>query len=224
MTNFPSKIPLKGRAKHCVLFTKQLNLQKKVVVDIGSSFGWIEKELLGSGAKLTGIEPNSDAVEFATKRMGKKAEFILGDALSLPLANESTDIVLFFDVIEHVPSRQELNALKEINRVLKKRGTLLLSTPNDHFINNILDPAWYFGHRHYSFKKLSAFLKKSGFKIQYSGKRGGVLSLLYMIWFYILTTIFKIPQPRNNLFENLYDFSYESDTGFVTHYIMAKKI
>lgn len=224
MDKFPNKIPLKGRAKYCLLFTKQLNLQKKVVVDIGSSFGWVEKGLLDSGAKLIGIEPNPEAVQFAKKNVTGDIKFLVGSVLLLPLSDKHSDVVLFYDVIEHVPKGQELMALNEINRVLKKGGILLLSTPNNHLVNNLLDPAWYFGHRHYSLKKLEVFLKKSGFKVQYSGKRGGLLSLLYMIWFYILTSIFKISQPRNNLFENLYDFSYRSDSGFVTHYIKAQKL
>ena len=54
--------------------------------------------------------------------------FIKGDVHSLPLRSELFDKVYFYDVIEHVDS--PIKALQEINRVLRPKGRLELSTPN----------------------------------------------------------------------------------------------
>ncbi len=52
---------------------------------------------------------------------------ILASAYELPFADHSVDSVLMSEVLEHIPD--PLLALKEINRVLKPQGTLLLSVP-----------------------------------------------------------------------------------------------
>jgi SAM-dependent methyltransferase len=53
---------------------------------------------------------------------------IVGNGLKLPFADASFDIVICTEVIEHVTETRQL--IKEINRVLKKEGKLILSTPN----------------------------------------------------------------------------------------------
>jgi ubiquinone/menaquinone biosynthesis C-methylase UbiE len=45
-----------------------------------------------------------------------------------PFPDEAFDLCTFLDVIEHVENPD--NAIKEIHRVLKKEGFLLLTTPN----------------------------------------------------------------------------------------------
>jgi methionine biosynthesis protein MetW len=45
-----------------------------------------------------------------------------------PFPDETFDLVLLLDVIEHVENPD--NAIKEIHRVLRRRGSLLLTTPN----------------------------------------------------------------------------------------------
>ena len=56
-----------------------------------------------------------------------RAEVKLADARKLPAANDSFDLVLATEIIEHVPHPSEL--LAEIRRVLKPGGTLIASVP-----------------------------------------------------------------------------------------------
>lgn len=58
---------------------------------------------------------------------GYKA-LIIGEGLSLPLTDSLFDIVICTEVVEHVVEVRQL--IKEINRVLKEGGKLILSTPN----------------------------------------------------------------------------------------------
>jgi len=58
---------------------------------------------------------------------GYKA-LIIGEGLSLPFADASFDIVICTEVIEHVVEVRQL--VNEINRVLRKGGKLILTTPN----------------------------------------------------------------------------------------------
>jgi SAM-dependent methyltransferase len=52
---------------------------------------------------------------------------IYGNAMQLPLADNSVDTVLLLDVLEHLPSSEE--CISEIYRSLKPGGTFLLQVP-----------------------------------------------------------------------------------------------
>lgn len=51
----------------------------------------------------------------------------ISEIVNIPVANESYDVVLCTEVLEHVPN--PILAIKEISRILKKGGILLLSSP-----------------------------------------------------------------------------------------------
>lgn len=52
---------------------------------------------------------------------------LVSDICNIPLSNENVDFILCTEVIEHVPD--PINALKEMHRILKTGGTLLLTAP-----------------------------------------------------------------------------------------------
>lgn len=220
---YPKDVLISGRVRVCLELIKKQNLEKKVVVDIGSSFGWLEKEVIKlTPKKLIGIELDKSAVDFARIQV-KKAEFLVGSALDIPIPKNFADIVILFDVIEHVPKGTEEQALSEINRILKKGGTLLFSTPNRHILSNLLDIAWYFGHRHYSKKKVKSMLKTNGFEIKNIETKGSIFSSIYLIWFYIAKRIFNTSMPRNKFLEKLDDEGYKKG-GLTDIFLVAQKI
>ncbi len=221
--DFPKKIPINGRVRICVEMVKKQKVTDNIVVNIGSSFGWLEKEIqILKPERLIGIEINQEAVKFARQNV-PGVGFLVGDALDLPLESNLADLAFLFDVLEHVPKGTEHQALKETNRVLKKGGILLLSTPNSHPVSNILDLAWYFGHRHYSKDKISKLLKKAGFKITYIESKGNIFSSLYLTWFYICKILFRINQPRNVFFEKVDDQGYKNQ-GITDIFLVAQKV
>lgn len=222
-TIFPKSVPISGRVRVCWELLKDSRIKNKKIVDIGSSFGWLEKEILKEKPKeVIGLEINKEAVDFAIKNV-KGAIFIEAGALDLPIKSNYADIVTFFDVIEHIPINTENVALKEINRILKKGGILLLSTPNDHLLSKLLDLAWYFGHRHYNKEKLKKMLNKTGFKIASIESRGSIFSSLYLCWFYIMKRLTGNNQPRNSFIEKLDDDGYKN-LGITDVFVIAKKI
>lgn len=102
------------------------------------------------------------------------------------------DAVTMLDVFEHV--KKESLVAREISRVLKKGGLLVVSVPNSCFYD-FLDPANTLGyvryifekisgrkrvhyekHRHYSLKKLESFFLGFGVeRVEYRGTLFGVL-------------------------------------------------
>lgn len=221
--NFFEKVDIKGRVRVCLETARSLGVKGKTIVDIGSSIGWIEKELLKyQPQKLIGIEPDSEAVAFARKKV-KGASFMEGVASSLPVASGKAGIVTMFDVIEHVPKNTEGVVLKEAARALKRGGKLALSTPNSHPLINILDLAWYFGHRHYSSERIKRLVEDAGFKVETLKVRGGIWSSLNLIHHYIWKWIFKKPDAINKLLikKDNEQFSLE---GIHSIFLTAKKL
>lgn len=223
---FTLNMAVSGRVSACLNLLKSYNLKHTTLVDVGSSFGWLEKELLNldRSIKIVGVEPDVNAVKFSNKNI-KGAKFLVGDALKLPIGNNFADIATLFDVIEHIPKNTEIKALAEVNRILKSNGLLFLSTPNSTLFMNLLDPAFYFGHRHYKTSQLTSFLKKSGFKILNSTIKGGYWFNIYLIWLYITKRITGNFLPRNKFLEKKEAGEFLSNKlGLHTHLIVAQKV
>ncbi len=223
--SFPNykDVPVIGRFRMCLEILSKYNLKNKIILDIGSSTGLMESKLKVKNIKqMIGIDPNSKAVEFAKKNV-KEADFYVANADKIPVKNGYCDFVFMFDVIEHVPVRGEMNALREASRLLKRGGNFVLSTPNSNFLTNVMDPAWYLGHRHYKPTDMVKMIKKAGFNIVSVDVRGSFWSSLYMDWFYIMKWIFGETNPRNNWLEKKEDQGYNK-SGVFTLIVEAVKI
>lgn len=217
-----SEVPVIGRFRFCLEQLGKHNLKNKVLVDIGSSTGLMESKLVNKKLKkLIGIEPYGEAVEFSKKNI-KGVEFYVSTADKLPVKNNTADIATMFDVIEHVPKNGEMDAFKEVNRILKRGGIFLLTTPHNNFFTNLLDPAWYLGHRHYEPQKIKRMIEKSGLKVKKIEVRGSIWSSLYMLWFYIMKWIFGQKLPRSEWIENKEDEGY-NQKGIFTLFLEANK-
>lgn len=66
------------------------------------------------------------ALVAAQKRLGSKGIYILGDVINLPLADASVDAVLSMHTLYHVPADRQGTALRELYRVLRPGGRLVL--------------------------------------------------------------------------------------------------
>ncbi|MFH1210402.1 MAG: methyltransferase domain-containing protein [archaeon] len=68
--------------------------------------------------------------EMIETELGKEnnVKIIEGDAKKIPLKDESVDTAYMLDVLEHIPEREK--AIKEVKRILKKDGTLIISVPD----------------------------------------------------------------------------------------------
>ena len=87
---------------------------------------------------------------------------VYGNCEYLPFRNNSFDVILIIEVIEHV--RNDIQAVAELSRVLKPNGKLLLKTPNGLIMENT-NPYHF---RHYHPEQLKDMLINyfSGVKLQ----------------------------------------------------------
>jgi SAM-dependent methyltransferase len=97
------------------------------ILDIGAGGGAILHALERRGARLAAVEVSPDAVE-ALRSRGFEAERVDLDEGKLPFATDAFDVVLCYDVFEHLFSPDVL--LAEIRRVLSPSGVAFLCVPN----------------------------------------------------------------------------------------------
>jgi O-antigen biosynthesis protein len=100
------------------------------VLDAGCGLGYGTEILAAAGAAgVTAIDIDEGTVGEARGRYGDLAEsFICADLCNLPLADESLDVVVCFETIQHVQDSER--ALGELHRVLRPGGLLLISSPS----------------------------------------------------------------------------------------------
>lgn len=166
-------------------------IKNKVILDIGCWTGQFERLSVGVAKKIFAIDPDKKAIIFAKKTI-KGPIFTTGSATKLDFKNNTFDVVTLFDVLEHVPLDSELKCFKEIYRVLKPKGVLLIITPNKHPIAVLLDPAfWAFGHRHYSKKEMKNLLKSAKFEKSQIAIVGGLWNISTFIISMIAKHILK---------------------------------
>ncbi len=212
-----------GRLEACIRLAEKVGIKNKRILDIGCSYPWFIEYALKQGAKsASGVEPDEKKVKTAQKQV-PRAKIIQGYADKLEFAIGSMDLITLFDVIEHVPINTELKVFFEINRVLAKKGYLIISTPYSHLVAKLTDPAWYFGHRHYSKAQLSEMLRKAGFKVKTIATYGGVWEIMGMLVLYISKWIFRIKMPFEDWFDSKRRKEFK-ENGFTHIMVIAQKI
>lgn len=105
-------------------------VKDKVVLDIASGSGYGTKILAEEAKKVYGVDVNQVSVNYAQKHYGaKNIEYLQGDGEKIPLEDNSIDVAITFETIEHIENYKQF--LAEIKRVLKDDGVAIISTPND---------------------------------------------------------------------------------------------
>jgi ubiquinone/menaquinone biosynthesis C-methylase UbiE len=103
--------------------------QGKRVLDIASGEGYGSKLLADTAMSVVGVDINQDAIEHARKSYyAPNLHFICGSCAEIPLPENSVDLVVSFETIEHVDDYRRM--LDELHRVLTPDGTLIISSPN----------------------------------------------------------------------------------------------
>jgi ubiquinone/menaquinone biosynthesis C-methylase UbiE len=103
------------------------------VLEVGCGTGLLLRRFAVTARTAIGVDLSPAMVAIARER-GLDAR--VGDALALPFADESFDLVVSFKVLPHVPSL--LRALREVARVLRPGGTAIIELYNPHSLRGIL--------------------------------------------------------------------------------------
>ena len=136
----------------------QLLVEGKVVLDIGSGVGYGAKILAETASEVVAVDLSEEAVRYAGREYAAgNIEVVVGDAQDLPLASDSVDVVVSFELIEHLQGQQA--HLLEMDRVLKPGGLTVISTPNRIFYSQESSQINPYHTREFDFQEFFAFLK-----------------------------------------------------------------
>lgn len=127
-------------------------INHKKVCDIGCGTGYGCKILKEKGANLVmGTDISKHSIEYARRKFGKYAEFSIQPATNLKLfQDDSFNVSISSEVLEHLKEyTKEDVALKEMIRVTKNNGLIIIGTSNSELL----------GSHGFYFRELSNLLK-----------------------------------------------------------------
>lgn len=127
------------------------------LLDAGCGTGWNLQELKLFG-ETHGVDLSPLAVAATRQRGGRVAQ---GDLLALPYRSERFDVVTSFDVLYHAWIKDDTQAVRELARVLKPGGLMLLKAPALKILWGAHDEAVHSRHR-YTRGEMEALVRGAG--------------------------------------------------------------
>lgn len=100
------------------------------VLDVGCGSGIMVKDLVGLGYEFWGVDVTPNMIKECKKNFknNQSTHFSIGDATDLKFPDKSFDLVICMGVIDRI-EKYKL-AIKEMMRVIKKDGSLIIVFPN----------------------------------------------------------------------------------------------
>lgn len=144
------------------LISKCSKSKKMIALDVGCGTGQLVKKMR-SIALTTGVDSHPNAILFARKRGIK---IVKGSITRLPNSANSVHIVTCIDVLCHKSIQNDIKALKELRRVLKPAGTLVIRVPAHQFLYSKHD-AYVFTKKRYAYLEFKTLLQRAGFQIEF---------------------------------------------------------
>jgi SAM-dependent methyltransferase len=137
------------------------------ICDMGCGPGQVARYLHRQGVQTLGVDLSSKMVEEAG-RLNPEIHFHQGNMLALSDADHSWGGIAAFYSIIHIPREQIVDALRELKRVLKSGGVLLISfhigTEIEH-LDEFFEKPVNLDFIHFQPSEMEAWLKQVGFEI-----------------------------------------------------------
>ena len=124
---------------------------RDIVLDVGCSEGFVSSYLLEANF-VVGVDTSIESLLIAKqKTKHSNIDFIRADAADLPFRECSFNKAAMLELLEHLPKEAQKKVCQEVDRILKRKGVIVLSVPYKEQITYIrcvhcgkLTPLW--GH------------------------------------------------------------------------------
>lgn len=153
------------------------------LLELGCACGFLLLAARERGFRVQGVEMSAWASAYARDVYGLDARTGCLETLSLPA--ESYDVVVMADVIEHLTDPRR--TMREIARVLRPGGRLLLLTPDvGSAVARLLGPRWWglLDDHYFYFSRptLRRFLESEGFAVERIAGLGRVFPVSHWVF------------------------------------------
>jgi len=139
-----------------------LNNPNPRILDVGCGTG-ANLKMLAAHGRAEGVDISSQAVDFCRERGLDSVR--LGAAEQLPYENGFFDLVTALDVVEHLDD--DVAGLREMRRVLRRDGRVLLFVPAFMFLWGVQDDVSNH-RRRYTLPGLLKTVEAAGFSVEWS--------------------------------------------------------
>lgn len=153
-----------GRRKILTSFVKDIcrrvTDRRPRILDVGCGTG-ANLLMLSQYGDAEGVDVSEDALAFCRERGLENVK--LGAAEKLPYDDDTFDLVTALDVVEHLDD--DLAGLREMRRVLRPGGRVLLFVPTFMFLWGLQDDVSNH-RRRYRMPELQRVLEQAGFEVE----------------------------------------------------------
>lgn len=116
------------------LLTEIQVTQQPRILDFGAGIGssvayW---HIYLPGADITCLDVSARSIELGKARNGNTAQFVHFDGISIPFPSEYFDVAFAACVFHHVDHGEHVNLFRELRRVLKRGGVLVVYEHNPY--------------------------------------------------------------------------------------------
>ena len=166
--NAPERIDVGGRipvtkeeCEHLARYIWASRIVGRDTLDVacGTGFG---SRVLAHRARVSGVDREPEAIAIARSRVD--GAFLVADVPPIPFADRAFDFVVCFETIEHISDDREF--LREVRRVLRPDGLLLISTPNKDISSVNGEPVNPWHVREYTLDSLVELLGSAGLTVR----------------------------------------------------------
>lgn len=144
---------------HRYLAVKDLAKGRRVL-DAACGEGYGTQILSEYSKSIVGVDISAEAIQLAKKRYtSENIEFCEATIEKIPYPDSSFDMIVSFETIEHVDEEIQEAFLKEVSRLLKKDGLLIISTPNKE-VDTIKEGINHFHIKEFTQQEFKDYLEK----------------------------------------------------------------
>ncbi len=160
-------------------------LHSALCLDVGCSAGLMTAALAPLFQHTLGLDYDNVALHSIDPADRTVVDFLRGDAMGLPLPDQSVDVIICAQVYEHVPNEQRL--FQEIYRVLTPGGIIFFSGPNWLFP---VEPHYFLPFLHWLPENLAdRYLQMMGMGLHYYERLRHIWKLRQLLSKFIIQDI-----------------------------------
>jgi len=173
------------------------------ILEVGAGSGRDSIALAEAGAHVTTLDYSPQSLSLIreeSRRTGQPVDMVGGNALAMPFADESFDLVFHQGLLEHF--RDPMPLLRENTRVLKKGGMLLVDVPQRYHYYTlgkhllIMMDRWFAGwETEFSVRELEGRVREAGLEPVHAYGDWMVPGLPYRALRKTLLTLFGVRLP-----------------------------